>query len=62
MKTIKDLQTRLQEISLERMNLTRSFDQMTGAMIELENQIKALTPQDKVEEEVTVGNTTDSSS
>tara|TARA_A100000171_G_C2059294_1_gene109116 strand:+ start:518 stop:706 length:189 start_codon:yes stop_codon:yes gene_type:complete len=62
MKTIEELQTRLQELSLERINLSRTFDQVTGAMIEVETQIKALTPDEEVEEEVTVGNTTNSSS
>ena len=62
MKTIEELQTRLQELSLERINLSRTFDQVTGAMIEVETQIKALIPEEEVEEEVTVGNTTDSSS
>jgi len=59
MKTIEELQTRLQELSLERINLSRTFDQVTGAMIEVETQIKALTPD---EEAVTVENTTDTSS
>ena len=47
MKTIEELQTRLQELNLERINLSRTFDQITGAMIEIENQIKALTPEEK---------------
>ena len=47
MKTIEELQTRLQELNLERINLSRSFDQVTGAMIEIENQIQALTPEEK---------------
>jgi len=47
MKTIEELQTRLQELNLERINLSRTFDQVTGAMIEIENQIKALTPEEK---------------
>ena len=49
MKTIEELQTRLQELNLERINLSRSFDQVTGAMIEIENQIQALTPKEKPE-------------
>ena len=47
MKNIEALQTRLQELNLERINLSRSFDQITGAMLEIENQIKALTPEEK---------------
>ena len=47
MKTIEELQTRLQELNLERINLSRTFDQVTGAMIEIENQIQALTPEEK---------------
>ena len=46
MKTIEELQTRLQQLSLERINLSRTFDQVTGAMIEIESQIKALTPEE----------------
>ena len=46
MKTIEELQTRLQELNLERINLSRTFDQVTGAMIEIESQIKALTPEE----------------
>ena len=49
MKTIEELQTRLQELNLERINLSRTFDQVTGAMIEIEAQIKALTPEEKPE-------------
>jgi len=55
MKTIEGLQTRLQELNLERINLSRTFDQVTGAMIEIENQIKALQPEED-------GDTEDSSS
>ena len=47
MKNIEALQTRLQELNLERINLSRSFDQITGAMLEIEAQIKALTPEEK---------------
>ena len=47
MKNIEDLQKRLEELNLERINLSRTFDQITGAMIEIENQIKALTPEEK---------------
>ena len=46
MKTIEELQTRLQELNLERINLSRTFDQVTGAMIEIETQIKALQPEE----------------
>ena len=62
MKTIEELQTRLQELNLERINISRTFDQITGAMIEIETQIKALIPEEEVKEEVTVGNTSDTSS
>ena len=47
MKNIEDLQKRLEQLSLERINLSRTFDQVTGAMIEIENQIQALTPEEK---------------
>ena len=47
MKNIEDLQKRLEELNLERINLSRTFDQVTGAMIEIEAQIKALTPEEK---------------
>ena len=49
MKNIEALQTRLQELNLERVNLSRSFDKITGAMLEIEAQIKALTPEEKPE-------------
>ena len=55
MKTIEELQKRLEELSLERINLSRTFDQITGAMIEIESQIKSLTPEEEVVEEVEVG-------
>jgi predicted nuclease with TOPRIM domain len=45
MNTIEKLTERLQQLNLERINLSRSFDQITGAMIEIENQIKALQPE-----------------
>ena len=47
MKNIEALQKRLEELNLERINLSRTFDQVTGAMIEIEAQIKALTPEEK---------------
>ena len=46
MDTIEKLTERLQQLNLERINLSRSFDQITGAMIEIENQIKALQPEE----------------
>ena len=49
MKNIEALQKRLEELNLERINLSRTFDQVTGAMIEIEAQIKALTPEEKPE-------------
>ena len=60
MKTIEELQTRLQQLSLERINLSRTFDQVTGAMIEIESQIKALTPEeDEAAEDITASVTAD---
>ena len=47
MDTIEKLTERLQQLNLERINLSRSFDQITGAMLEIEAQIKALTPEEK---------------
>ena len=58
---MEQLQERLQQLNLERMQLSRSFDQITGAMIEVERQIQELASVEIVEEEP-VGNTTDSSS
>ena len=58
---MEQLQERLQQLNLERMQLSRSFDQITGAMIEVERQIQELASVENVEEEP-VGNTTDSSS
>ena len=49
---MEKLQERLQQLNLERMQLSRSFDQLTGAILEVERQIKELVP---VEEEKTVG-------
>ena len=60
MKTIEDLQKRLEQLSLERINLSRTFDQVTGAMIEIETQIKALQPkEDEAAEDITATATTD---
>jgi len=58
---MEQLQERLQQLNLERMQLSRSFDQITGAMIEVERQIQELASVEIAEEEP-VGNTTDSSS
>ncbi len=58
---MEQLQERLQQLNLERMQLSRSFDQITGAMIEVERQIQEFASVENVEEEP-VGNTTDSSS
>ena len=49
---MEKLQERLQQLNLERMQLSRSFDQLTGAILEVERQIQELVP---VEEEETVG-------
>ena len=37
---MEKLQERLQQLSLERMQLSRSFDQITGAILEIEKQIQ----------------------
>ena len=58
---MEQLQERLQQLNLERMQLSRSFDQITGAMIEVERQIQELASVENVEEEP-VGNPTDTSS
>ena len=58
---MEQLQERLQQLNLERMQLSRSFDQITGAMIEVERQFQELASVEIAEEEP-VGNTTDSSS
>ena len=58
---MEQLQERLQQLNLERMQLSRSFDQITGAMIEVERQIQEFASVENLEEEP-VGNTTDSSS
>ena len=52
---MEKLQERLQQLSLERMQLSRSFDQITGAMLEIEKQIQELASGTVVEEEETVG-------
>ena len=53
--TIEELQQRLQQLNLERSQLEISFNQITGAMLEVERQIveeqKKLEPA-KEEEEV----------
>ena len=49
---MEKLQERLQQLNLERMQLSRSFDQLTGAILEVERQIQELV---LVEEEETVG-------
>ena len=60
MKNIEDLQKRLEQLSLERINLSRTFDQVTGAMIEIETQIKALQPEeDGATEDITATATAD---
>jgi predicted nuclease with TOPRIM domain len=58
---MEQLQERLQQLNLERMQLSRSFDQITGAMIEVERQIQELASVENVEEEP-IGNPTDTSS
>ena len=58
---MEQLQERLQQLNLERMQLSRSFDQITGAMIEVERQIQEFASVENVEEEP-VGNPTDTSS
>ena len=52
---MEKLQERLQQLSLERMQLSRSFDQITGAMLEIEKQIQELASETVVEEEEKVG-------
>ena len=60
MDTIEKLTERLQQLNLERINLSRSFDQITGAMIEIDNQIKALKPEaDGATEDITATATAD---
>ena len=49
---MEKLQERLKQLNLERMQLSRSFDQLTGAILEVERQIQELV---SVEEEETVG-------
>ena len=39
---MEKLQERLQQLNLERMQLSRSFDQLTGAILEVERQIQEL--------------------
>ncbi len=57
---MEKLQERLQQLNLERINLSRSFDQVTGAMIEVENQIKALQQEaDGATEDITATATAD---
>ena len=52
--TIEELQKRLQHLNLERSQLEISFNQITGAMLEVERQIveeqKKLEPEKKEEE------------
>ena len=52
---MEKLQERLQQLSLERMQLSRSFDQLTGAILEVERQIQESISVETVEEEETVG-------
>ena len=59
---MEKLQERLQQLNLERMQLSRSFDQITGAMLEVERQIADLVSNKTVEKEESVGSTTDTSS
>jgi predicted nuclease with TOPRIM domain len=49
---MKKLQERLKQLNLERMQLSRSFDQLTGAILEVERQIQEFAV---VEEEEKVG-------
>ena len=49
---MEKLQERLQQLNLERMQLSRSFDQLTGAILEVERQIQEFVV---VEEEEKVG-------
>ena len=50
---MEKLQERLKQLNLERMQLSRSFDQLTGAILEVERQIQEFVV---VEEEEKVGN------
>ena len=49
---MEKLQERLKQLNLERMQLSRSFDQLTGAILEVERQIQEFVV---VEEEEKVG-------
>ncbi len=48
--TIEQLQQRLQQLSLERDQLGISFNQITGAMLEIENQIKEINKNENSED------------
>ena len=48
--TLEQLQQRLQQLSLERDQLGISFNQITGAMLEIENQIKEINKNENSED------------
>ena len=46
---MEKLQERLKQLNLERMQLSRSFDQLTGAILEVERQIQEIAVVEKEE-------------
>ena len=54
---MEKLQERLQQLELQRAQLSRDFDVATGAALEVQRQIQELIKEEELEKEVTTSKT-----